>query len=306
MGTRGKSTILAFLQAILDRAHRRVRCAEVRPGRTAELGFKDVLVVADTLPGETAFDATMAAAHRAGHLVLNAECPVWVRAAREFSGTVHWISADERQPALREHLGRGGDACFARASSLEVASGACSEPLLSLLEVPALLGGAAQYQVRNAAAAASAGLVLDVTLEQVANGIESLSEACPQRLGRGSSRMDRGARVLLDRVPDVVALSALIHTACGLPSERVQLLLGTESELDAAAWAMEFERVPLGGAHLGPGAGRAGLAQFFAARGIPARLYPLESEARAAALNSRRPGDLLLALRCADENVFFH
>ena len=267
IGSRGKSTILAYLRSILGKADRHVPCAEIGPGESVSPGARDIVVVADTLPGEKAYGSALAAAQQARHLVLNAECPAWVRIGRELSGQIYWVSADVRQPALHEHLGRGGDACYARGAELEIASGESSEPVFPLLEIPSLLGGAACHQVRNVAAAASAGLALDLSLEQLAEGLRGVSESCEERLGRGSSCVDQGARLFLDRAPDAVALSAVIGTACALPAERIQLLIGEQSDLDALLWSGEFDRIALAEAYLSPGSGRAEFAQALASRG---------------------------------------
>lgn len=300
-GTRGKTTSRVYVEAMGRVSGRVSGTRELVRGESAEMLAGDVLVVADTRGDPLGFEAALGLARGARRLVLDAMDPAWVRAARELDGSVTWIGTDASHPVLAEHLDRGGDVCLWAGDGLVLASGPSRESICGLHEIPALLGGAARFQVRNALAAVAAGVAMDFSLEQLRAGLTAVGERDPLRMGRGTSVASAGLRVIFDRVPDLLALESLVETAVCLPAERRRLLVGERDEIHGAAWNQVLDRLELESVWFSPGPGREALALELAARGVTLQCRPDERTALEDMLEDAAAGDSILALRMEAE-----
>ena len=241
-----------------------------------------------------------------GILVLNADDPGLHKAAGAFSEQrIGWFTLSDTLPT-----GADTGVCI-RDGSLVLHP---NTVLCAIAEIPIALGGAAKYNVANAAAAALIAHELGIPVAAIRKGLttfESTPEANP---GRSNWFNVRGARVLLDYAHNPHGLEAILDTVSRLPvlpggpGRRIMVLstagdrteheirelaamtarAGVEFVLAADCVGYERELGPMGVPRL--------LADEFRRHGREIPMYASELEAVHAALDMIRPGDTVLLL----------
>lgn len=243
---------------------------------------------------------------RGGILVLNADDPGLRKAAEAFPDQrIGWFTLSDTLPA-------GADTgVFVRDGFLVLQTPTASTPLIAITDVPVALGGAAQYNVANAAAAALIGHALGIPVEAIRTGLRSFQSTFDANPGRSNWFEARGARVLLDYAHNPHGLAAILDTIGRLPGgpgRRIMVLstagdrteaeirelaamsarAGVEEILAADCIGYERELGPMGVPRL--------LADELRLHGRDVPMFASELEAVNEALDMARPGDTLLLL----------
>lgn len=149
------------------------------------------------------------------------------------------FAAAHHAPALVAHRSRGGSTCGVHEGRLRLWHGGQGHDLGAVAELPLALGGAAAYNLMNAAAAALAahaglGLPLEALRSVLARFGRDPGDN-PGRLERW--RSPAGATVLVDYAHNPDGLAQLLAVARALPHRRLLLLLGQAGNRDDAAIA---------------------------------------------------------------------
>jgi cyanophycin synthetase len=189
-------------------------------------------------------DAKLTVAHAvAGHgaLVMNGGDEVLLRTAMQ---TQHAMAARwalfarthdaSLLVALRQH---GGSTCGARQGRLVLWHEGQEHDLGAVDTMPITLGGAAGYQVENAAAAALAALLAGWPLQAVRTVLARFGSQPGDNPGRLERWPWRGATVLLDYAHNPDGLQQLLGVAQALKPRRLGLLLGQAGNRDDVAIA---------------------------------------------------------------------
>lgn len=149
------------------------------------------------------------------------------------------FAADHHAPALVGLRGRGGSTCGVHEGRLRLWHQGQGHDLGAVAELPLALGGAAAYNLMNAAAAAlaaHAGLGLPLAaVRQALHAFGRHPGDNPGRLERW--RAPSGALVLVDYAHNPDGLAQLLAVARALPHRRLLLLLGQAGNRDDAAIA---------------------------------------------------------------------
>lgn len=184
-----------------------------------------------------------------GWLVLNGGDEVLLRAAVQLPHAVAalWAlfarDADASiLPLLRQ---RGGSTCGARAGRLVLSLHGDEHDLGVLAEMPLTLGGLADYNVENLAAAALAAALLDWPLDKVRGALHAFGTLPQHNPGRLQRHLHRGATVLIDYAHNPAGLEQLLAVARSLKPRRLGLLLGQAGDRSDRALA-ELARVAAG------------------------------------------------------------
>jgi UDP-N-acetylmuramyl tripeptide synthase len=276
-----------------------------------EYGIHDLGALADTkltvgsvVPEEgmlvlNADDATLrmksaALARRYGH------CP-----------RLAWFAADADHPYLAAHRAGGGSTCGVRSGSLILAHDGAEHDLGAVSRMPLTVGGRANYNVANLAAAALAATGLGVLPAEIAAVFARFGETVADNPGRMMRFEQNGVQVLVDYAHNPEGLRGLLHVAQGLRGDggRLGLLLGHAGNREdrdierLAETAAEFAPAlvvvkELEGYLRGrePGDVPRILRGALLRAGLPAAALltrPNESEAVRCALQWARPGDVL-------------
>lgn len=186
-----------------------------------------------------------------GRVVLNADDPELVRAARGVAAPVVWFSLDSRNPLIREHLAAGGSAVLLEGDELVLLDGGERRPVIAVGEVPVTFGGTARYNVANALAAIGLATAAGVPVEAMAAGLRRFRSDPEDNPGRGNLIERDGLRMLVDYAHNPHGLAAVLNVAAALPAARRLLLLGQAGDRDdealrdlaRAAWSFRPDRI---------------------------------------------------------------
>lgn len=254
-----------------------------------------------------------------GRVVLNAGDAHLVALTGTFAAPVVLFTPEERNPALREHLARGGEGWYVSGDTIMYAAGEqAPRPLLPLSRVPITFAGAAAHNVENALAAAATGWALGLPWTAVASGLEQLAPSLDASPARGNVLMKDGVRLLLDFAHNPAGVQVTLDFVAKLragdpPGSRLFVLSGQAGDRSDDEIRALARSVHAGGAtdviareqpaHLlrgrKPGEVPALMCEEWLRLGIPAsRVFAARNvtEGLARALDEARPGDTVALL----------
>jgi cyanophycin synthetase len=177
------------------------------------LGIKGIETVEDLAQVKSVVTESVA---RRGHAILNADDPLTVRLARHAGGTVVWFSmngAEAMSEPLRRHLADGGTAVVREGG---VAGGAIvlhradeRTVVIAARDIPATLGGAAEFNIANALAAVAMTTAHGLPVATVADALRGFTTSYEDSPGRLNIHDVGGVRVIVDYAHNPAALTAL-------------------------------------------------------------------------------------------------
>jgi cyanophycin synthetase len=148
--------------------------------------------------------------------VLNADDPRVLAMRRGIRGRPWLFSLDHEHPAIRSVLQERGRATTVIDGWLTVLSGATSQALVPLEEVPVTLAGISSHNIHNAMAAASAALGIGLPAEAVVAGLRSFVLDPERNPGRTNLFELEGRIVVVDYAHNEAGMSGLVETCRGL------------------------------------------------------------------------------------------
>lgn len=278
----------------------------VAPDHLGEWGIADLDQLADV---------KFIVRNAARRLVLNAEDAKSVERAPRCAQPLTWFATRADLPLLAAHAAAGGLACVAAAGALWWCEGERRTQVLPLAEIPLTLGGAARFNVANAAAAVGVAMALGLPLDAIRRGLGSFHSDAARNPGRLNDFDLGGVRALVDFAHNPHGQQALYETARALPARRRLVMIGHAGdrtdedirEVALTAWRAGMDRILIKEQekHLrgrAPGEIPGLMREALRAAGCPDErigMHGSELEAARAALEWARPGDLLLVLALA-------
>jgi UDP-N-acetylmuramyl tripeptide synthase len=243
-------------------------------------------------------------------LILNADDPVLVQAARPVDQRVTWFSLDHGNPMVIETISAAGIAVVVEHGEIVLFENGRREPVVALADVPVTHGGAARHNVSNVLGVVALARSVGIGIQVIARGLAGFRGTAGENPGRLNSFELGGVRVLVDFAHNPHGMRALVELAATLPAHRRLIILGQAGdrddeairELARSAWPLRPDRIILKEmeAHLRgrqPGEATGVLADEFRRLGVPeGTISGAESELQAVreALDWARAGDLLL------------
>lgn len=246
-----------------------------------------------------------------GWAVLNAADPLVAGMIDRTRGCgVIYFARDGQCPVIRDHRARGGRAVFDRDGVIILAEGESEHSLAQLKNVPLTRGGRVGFQVENALASAAAAWGLGLPFASIADGLATFDSEPDITPGRFNVLSLGDATVIVDFGHNPDALAALVASLDAFEAQRRTVVLSADGDRQddviirqAQILAPAFARIIL---HEEPARNRGrskGEIPALLRRGLETapRLPEIEEvfgEERAIvhALDSLRPGDLLLLL----------
>ena len=278
------------------------------------LGLKGV----DTLEDLAAVKSIVAeAVGRRGVSVLNGDDPLTLGMARHAGGQIAYFSlkgGDDLSTEMRRHADEGG-LLIAREPSprggeLVIHHRGERRGVLHTDEIPATLGGLAEFNVANALAAIAIGYAQGVPVDVIASALRGFNSSHSDNPGRFNVHDGHGFRVIVDYAHNAAAMRAVgdlikrlrpsvgrVIGVVSIPGDRRDADIVEMGEIAADLFDdLIFRERP-------DGRGRpAGTVVSLLTEGALAAGFPYEhlhrilneSEAIATALRMARPGDLVL------------
>jgi len=183
-----------------------------------------------------------------GCAVLNAEDALVLAMRERTSADVALFSTRplHETPPLAQHVRGGGRGASVEADgTLTLHEGSRRVSLADVAELPMTLGGAAHFQVQNAAAAALAGWAGGIAEDVVRRALRSFVPSVGMTPGRMNVVDVRGAKVVVDYAHNPPALVALRDSALRAPARRRLGVVATPGDRSDDA-IREFGAVAVG------------------------------------------------------------
>jgi cyanophycin synthetase len=281
------------------------------------LGLKGIDTVEDLARVKSVVVESVA---RRGHSILNADDPRTVAMARRARGTIVWFSAQGLGPALAAHVARGGSAVVRDGDALVVHRGDGITRLVAIADIPATLGGSAEFNVQNALAAAAMCAAHGIAAETIAAGLRGFTTSFADSPGRLNIHDTHGVRVIVDYAHNAAAIGALgalidrirpqhgrVFGMVSIPGDRRDDDLIEMGRLAAGIFDEIMFREAPDGRGRPPGSINALMTRGALAAGLPVnRIHRLKNEeiATDACLDAAQPGDLVVLMPTDVEGIW--
>lgn len=138
-----------------------------------------------------------------------------VRIARHAGGRIVWFSmhGDTLPDAVRAHVDQGGMAVVREAGvkggTIVLYRANARDVLMQAGDIPATLGGIAEFNIANAMAAAAMAIAHGIPLETVRRALSGFGNSFEESPGRLNINDDHGFRVIVDYAHNPASLTAL-------------------------------------------------------------------------------------------------
>ncbi|HEU4836431.1 MAG TPA: cyanophycin synthetase [Pyrinomonadaceae bacterium] len=160
-----------------------------------------------------------------------------------------YFSLDEDNPLLKSHLQAGGTAYFARNKALIEAIGETQRNLADVSKVPALMNGAADFQVSNLLATIAACRAFGIEPNVLSKCLISFS-SCDNNPGRANLYRLNGGHVMVDYGHNTEAFDAICRMTSAWSDRQVTGIISVPGDRDdsiidqaARAAAKGFDKV---------------------------------------------------------------
>lgn len=235
---RDKRLEVAFLEVarggILRRGLplRRARAALVTNVAADHLGQFGVNTVEELAVAKFAVHRTLASD---GILVLNADDSYVVDEARQTKANLCWFSLDARHPLIDEAKTCGLTCAWQEQDNLVYFDGKQAHTIVKVQDIPMTMGGAADYNIRNALGALCLAKAMGINNEAIATGLCSFNNDAKDNPGRCNEFTLNGARVFVDFAHNPHSISAVTNAMASIPANRRFLMIshaGDRSDQD--------------------------------------------------------------------------
>ena len=235
---RDKRLEVAFLEVarggILRRSLplRRARAALVTNVAADHLGQFGVNTVEELAVAKFAVHRTLASD---GILVLNADDSYVVDEARHTKANLCWFSLDARHPLIDEAKTCGLTCAWQEQDNLVYFDGKQAHTIVKVQDIPMTMGGAADYNIRNALGALCLAKAMGINNEAIATGLCSFNNDAKDNPGRCNEFTLNGARVFVDFAHNPHSISAVTNAMASIPANRQFLMIshaGDRSDQD--------------------------------------------------------------------------
>lgn len=248
-----------------------------------------------------------------GLLVLNADDEILRDKGARLDRPIGWFALDDDCAALRSHRAIGGVTCGVRAGRLVLSRDGGEHDLGAVAAMPLAVGGSADYNVANLAAAALGAAALGIAPAIIAEVFARFGADPTDNVGRLMRDEIGGVQLLIDYAHNPAGMRGLLRVARYLrPQGRLAVLLGQAGNREdadlrhlagaVAGFAPDLVVVKEEPEFLrGRAAGEvpAILSAALLAAGVPAAAITFatgDGEAARCALSWSRPGDVLALL----------
>lgn len=153
----------------------------------------------------------------AGAAVINADDRFVHVLSNRVRSKIVYFSAEENNIIIKRHLGLGEKAVFLHDGEICLASGATSQSLLHINDLPVSFKGMAKHNVENALAAASVAFAYDIKVEYIKNGLKNFAH----NAGRLNMFKFDSFSVCVDYGHNLAGFKAMIATARQINPQRL-------------------------------------------------------------------------------------
>ncbi|MDB9904257.1 Mur ligase family protein [Oceanospirillaceae bacterium] len=170
-----------------------------------------------------------------GVLVLNAD-DEYVRAeVTRTQAILCWFSLDPAHPLITQAKTKGHTCAWQEGDHLVYFDGTKAYPVVNVKDIPISMGGAADYNIRNALGALCLAKVMNIDNKAIALGLCNFKNDAKDNPGRCNEFAIKGARVFVDFAHNPHSISAVTDAMAGVPAKRRFIMIshaGDRSDQD--------------------------------------------------------------------------
>ena len=220
---RDKRLEVAFLEVarggILRRGLplRQARAALVTNVAADHLGQYGVNTVEELAVAKFAVHRTLASD---GILVLNADDDYVVDEARRTQANLCWFSLDPAHGLITDAKNKGLTCAWLEEDHLVYFDGKRACPIVKVQDIPITMGGAADYNIRNALGALCLAKAMGIDDDAIATGLCGFNNDAKDNPGRCNEFSVNGARVFVDFAHNPHSISAVTNAMASIPAKR--------------------------------------------------------------------------------------
>ena len=170
-----------------------------------------------------------------GYAVLNADDPMVVQAAERTKASIIYFSRQEDNLMIHKHIAAGGIAVFLKDNYVTLATGNGLLKSLSILQIPATLGGKLVHNVENSLAAFSAAYALNIPLNITESAMTSFYCDEIHNPGRFNVFNIRDFRVVVDYGHNIAGYERITEAVKKLGGSRLIGIIGTPGDRSDSA-----------------------------------------------------------------------
>jgi len=220
---RDKRLEVAFLEVarggILRRGLplRQARAALVTNVAADHLGQYGVNTVEELAVAKFAVHRTLASD---GILVLNADDDYVVDEARRTQANLCWFSLDPAHGLITDAKNKGLTCAWLEEDHLVYFDGKRACSIVKVQDIPITMGGAADYNIRNALGALCLAKAMGIDDDAIATGLCGFNNDAKDNPGRCNEFSVNGARVFVDFAHNPHSISAVTNAMASIPAKR--------------------------------------------------------------------------------------
>jgi len=161
-----------------------------------------------------------------GILVLNADDELVVAEASRIQTKLCWFSLNSNATQIISSKSEGISCAWLENSSLMYFDGKQTDLVINVQEIPLTMGGAAQYNVRNALGALCISRALGLSNDAIRMGLSQFNSNPKDNPGRCNEFSVNGARVFVDFAHNPHSISAVTEAMASIPAKKRFILMG--------------------------------------------------------------------------------
>ena len=167
-----------------------------------------------------------------GYVVLNADDPMTVQAAKRVRSSIIYFSKQEDNLVIHKHLAEGGIAVFLKGGHITIATGDGFIQVLPISRIPATYDGKLVYNIENSLAAVGVAYAMKIPVETIQKALSSFYSDELQNPGRFNVFNIRDFRVVVDYAHNITGYSHTMEAAKKMGASRIIGIIGVPGDRD--------------------------------------------------------------------------
>lgn len=167
-----------------------------------------------------------------GYVVLNADDPMVVQAAKRVRSNTIYFSKQEDNLIIHKHLAEGGIAVFLKDQYITIATGDGFLQVLHISRIPATYDGKLVYNIENSLAAVSAAYAMKIPVDTIQNALSSFYTDELQNPGRFNLFNIGAFRVVVDYAHNITGYRYTVDAVKKMGASRIIGIIGVPGDRD--------------------------------------------------------------------------
>jgi cyanophycin synthetase len=165
-----------------------------------------------------------------GYVVMNADDLVSMSIINRMKSNIIMFSKDKYNTMLRNNINKGGYGVYIHNDVMYVEKQNNVVPIIKVKDIKVSLGGKLMYNVENAMAACAAAIALDISYDNISNGLKTFYGNAFFNPGRFNIYDLNEAKVILDYGHNIEGYKSVIQGIKNIPHKRLVGIIGVPGD----------------------------------------------------------------------------